>query len=86
MQVSEQGFYFNGCRKVQSFAYTPPAIELVYYQLGISTDDCSGRWKRTQILQDAENTGVLSQVIGHGTVLTNKAALPDQNSTILVFY
>src|ERR1039458_6320845 len=84
MQVSEQRFCFLGCRQVQSFAHAPLAIELVDDQFGISMNRHPSRWTVTQVFQDLENSCVFSQVVGHGTALTDKAVLPHEDGSILV--
>jgi len=85
VQISEQRFCFNGCREVQSFAYAPLAIELVYDQVGISIDRHSPWRARTQVFQDVEYACVFRNVVGHGTALTDQAVLPHKDGTILVF-
>src|ERR1019366_390801 len=39
----------------------------------------------TQVFQDLENSCVFSQVVGHGTALTDQAVLPHKDGTVLVF-
>jgi hypothetical protein len=49
--------------------------------------DGASSWQASsEVFQYMENTCVFRHVVGHAAALTNKTVLPDQNSTILVFY
>jgi hypothetical protein len=84
VQVSEQRFCFLGCRQVQSFAHAPFAIELAYYQVGISMDRHPSRWTVTQVFQDVEYSCVFRHVIGHGTALTDQAMLFQEDNAVTI--
>src|ERR1035437_3290073 len=84
MQVSEQLFGFNGYREVQPFAYTPFAIQLVYYQVGISMDGDSPWRARSEVLQYLENSCVFRHVVGHGTAVSDKAVFLQEDGTVTI--
>ena len=61
---------------------TPFALELIYYQVGISMDGHSPWRARSKVFQYMENTGVFRHVVGHAAALTNIAVFPQEDRTI----
>ena len=62
----------------------PSVVELVYDQVGISIDRHSSWRARTQVLQDVEDAGIFSHVVGHILAAANQAALSQENTAIFI--